>query len=61
MKKKNIVTIADGNVRGVPLGIADYDQMTDSYYANESLGFTVRLIFCLLDFICRKSADTETN
>lgn len=24
-EKKNIVTIADGNVRGAPLGIADYD------------------------------------
>ena len=33
------IYIADGNVRGVPLGIADCDQTTDFYYANESLGF----------------------
>ena len=37
--KKNIVTIADGNVRGVPLGIADYDHMTDLNYVDESVGF----------------------
>ena len=47
--KKNIDTIADGNVRGVPLGIADCDHMTDFYYVNESLGFDRLTHFCLLD------------
>ena len=49
LQRKNIVTIADGNVRGVPLGIADWDHLTDFYYVNESVGFDRSTHFCLLD------------
>ena len=59
--KKNIVTIADGNVRGVPLGIADYDHMTDFYYVDESVGFYRWLIFYLLDSFSEKKTSNLTR